>query len=50
MENNINETKVMLEILGELLERYSIEYLMEEVRDVDGFMRPRWMILKERIQ
>lgn len=51
MEKMINEIKVsreMLEILGDLLDKYTIDYLMETVRDKDGSLVRRWMILKER--
>ena len=48
INNEIKKDVEMYEILKDLLEKYSYEYLMEKVRDTDGFLRPRWMILKDR--
>lgn len=51
-ENNINEkvTKEEMVIFGDLLQKYSPEFLKEKVRDTDGYWRERWQILKERQQ
>lgn len=34
---------------GELLDRYTPDYLNETIRDVDGYLRKRGDILKERL-
>ena len=45
---DLKVSKEMVEILGDLLDKYTIDYLMETVRDKDGSLVRRWMILKER--